>query len=50
MKTKLICLLIRHDWIFISRDRDWLWGGHYYYECKRCGKTKVTTPYSGGFE
>jgi hypothetical protein len=45
---KLECIFLGHEYEYIGRDSDWLWGGHYFYQCDRCGDTKTTTPYLGG--
>lgn len=45
---KLQCKIGLHDLEFVSRTKDWLMGGAYTYQCKRCGHVVETAPYQGG--
>jgi hypothetical protein len=48
--VRIECFLIRHKWNYVGKDGNWLFGGHFFYECDRCGKTKMVVGYRGGFE
>ena len=48
-KRKLKCLFLGHDFAFVSRTADWLFGGTYTYQCTRCDKVIEAQHYQGGF-
>lgn len=44
------CLYKGHSWEYMGRDHNGLIVGYYFfYECMRCEKSKVTTPYPEGW-
>lgn len=43
----LICFIMGHDLEYLYGTDDWLNGGEYVYQCKRCGKIKTAQPWKG---